>query len=108
MQGAHPELIGLTIIDTNLTGTDDWSDQLKQPIRPVECAVQQQAKLVVPILAPHDEEAPSVSQVQDDEKLVGYEASPEHDNMAINMVNLHLDHLCEPMFLHNSTSNRCD
>jgi len=61
-----------------------------------------------PFLAPHDEEAPSVSQVQDDEKLVGYEASPEHDNMAINMVNLHLDHLCEPMFLYNSTSNRCD
>jgi len=44
---------------------------------------------VVPISAPHDEEAPSVSQVQDDKELVDYEASPEHSNMVTNMVNLH-------------------
>ena len=49
MQKAHPKQIGLIIISTDLTGTDDRFDRLEQPIRSVDCAVQQQAELVVSI-----------------------------------------------------------
>ena len=61
MQGAHPRQTSLTIIDTNLTYIVDRSDHLGQPVRPVESVVQQQAELVAPVSAPHDEEVTSIS-----------------------------------------------
>ena len=61
---------------TGRTGTADWSDLPKQPVRLVEPSVQQLAKSKVPVLAPCDEETLLVSSVQDDEELVDNEATP--------------------------------
>ena len=61
---------------SGLTGTADWSDLPKQPVRLVEPSVQQLAKSKVPVLAPCDEETSLVSSVQDDEELVDNEATP--------------------------------
>ena len=47
--------------------------------------------MVAPILASHDE-VPPVPSVQEDEKLVDYEASLERSNMEINVVHLSSDY----------------
>ena len=68
---------------TGLTGAEDWSDRQAQPVRPVESVVEQKAEAATS--ASHDE-VPAVPAALDDEELVDYGASPEHNNMEINVV----------------------
>ena len=68
---------------TGPTGAEDRSDRQAQPIRPVEPVVEQIAEATT---SASRDEVPAVPAALGDEELVDYEASPEHNNMEINVV----------------------
>ena len=74
---------------TGPTGAEDRSDRQAQPIKPVEPVVGQKAEAST--LASRDE-VPAVPAALGDEELVDYEASPEHNNMEINVVRFSEDY----------------
>ena len=50
----------------------------------------------MPILVSCVDEAPSAPPAKEDKELVDYEASPEHNNLEINVVHMSLDYLIIP------------
>ena len=78
---------------TGLTCTADRSDRSEQPVRPVETEIEQKAEAEAPASATKTTEVPEAPPAPEDEELVDYEASPERNNMEINVVHFSEDYL---------------
>ena len=76
-----------------MTGTADRSDRSEQPVRPVETEIEQKAEAEAPTSATRTTEVPEAPPAPEDEELVDYEASPERNNMEINVVHFSEDYL---------------
>jgi hypothetical protein len=77
---------------TPATGTPDRSDHHEQPVRPVEPSAEDIAESAVPALASRIDEVPPAPPAKKDEELVDYEASPERNNLEINVVHMFSDY----------------
>ena len=81
---------------TDQTGIPNRSDRPEQLVRLVEPSAKNTAESAMPILVSCVDEAPSAPPAKEDKELVDYEASPEHNNLEINVVHMSLDYLIIP------------
>jgi hypothetical protein len=81
---------------TSQTSTTDRSDRHEQPFRPVQPCAKSTAQSAAPVSASRVDEVPLVPPAMEDEELVDYEASPERNNLEINVVHMSLDYLVVP------------
>ena len=81
---------------TGQTGVPDQSDCPEQPVRPVEPSAENVAETAAPVSASCVDEVSPVPPAKEDEELVDYEASPEHNNLEINVVHMSSDYLIIP------------
>ena len=81
---------------TGQTGTPDRLDHSKQPVRPVEPSANCPAKSAMPVSASRIDEVPPAPPAKEDEELVDYEASPERNNLEINVVHMSSDYFIVP------------
>ena len=81
---------------TGQTGTPDQSDRSEQLVRPVEPSADSTPKSVPPVSATHVDEVRLVPPGKEDEELVDYEASSEHNNLEINVVHMSSDYFIFP------------
>jgi len=67
-----------------------------QLVRSVEPSADSTSESVAPVSATHVDEVPLVPPGKEDEELVDYEASPEHNNLEINVVHMSSDYFIFP------------
>ena len=87
--------VGLTPV-TGETGIPDRSDRPEPPVRPVEPSTESTVKSAVPILVSRVDEVELVPPAKEEEELVDYEASPESNDLEINVVHMSSDYLIIP------------
>jgi len=81
---------------TGQTDIPDRSDCSKPPVRPVEPSAESTAESVVPVSVSRVDEVRPAPSAKEDEELVDYEASPERNNVEINVVHMSSDYLIIP------------
>ena len=81
---------------TGQTGASDRSDRPEPPVRPVEPSAESTAESAVPVSVSRVDEVKPAPPAMKDKELVDYEASPERNNLEINVVHMSLDYLIIP------------
>ena len=81
---------------TDQTGIPDRSDRSEQPVIPVESNAESTAKATASVSTSRVDEVPPAPPAKEDEELVDYEASPEHNNLEINVVHMSSDYFIVP------------
>ena len=81
---------------TGQNGSPDWSDRHKPPVKPVEPCAESIAESAVPVLVSRVAGVEPAPPAKEDEELVDYEASPERNNLEINVVHMSSDYLIIP------------
>ena len=81
---------------TGQTGASDRSDRSEPPVRPVEPSAESTAESAVPVSVSRVDEVELAPLVTEEEELVDYEASPERNNLEINVVHMSSDYLIIP------------
>ena len=78
---------------TGQTGIPDRLDRPEPPVRLVEPSAESTAEAATLILVSHVDEVEPAPPAKEDEELVDYEASPERNNLEINVVHMSSDYL---------------
>ena len=81
---------------TGQTGSLDRSDCPEPPVRPVEPSAESTAESAVPVSVSRVDEVELAPLAMEEEELVDYEASPERNNLEINLVHMSSDYLIIP------------
>ena len=77
-------------------GSLDRPDCPEPPFRPVEPSAKSTAESAVPVSISRVDEVEPAPPATEEEELVDYEASPEHNSLKINVVHMSLDYLIIP------------
>jgi len=78
------------------TDIPNRSDCHEPSVRPVEPSIESTAESAVPVSVSHVDEVEAAPPAKEDEELVDYEASPERNNLEINVVHMSSDYLIIP------------
>ena len=81
---------------TGQTGASERSDRPEPPVRPVEPSAESTAESAVPVLVSRVDGVEPAPPAMEEEELVDYEASPERNNLEINVVHMSSDYLIIP------------
>ena len=81
---------------TGQTGASDQSDRPEPLVRPVEPSVESTTESAVPVSVSRVDGVEPAPPTTEEEELVDYEASPERNNLEINIMHMSSDYLIIP------------